>query len=488
MMHHVLGEKDYFRGISAYLRKFDGKAATIEDFAAIMFAGHEEHLQQFMLWYSQPGTPKLTIKHHYDGAKRRFTMTVRQEIPETPATRTRMPMMIPIKTALFASDSGKALPLSLQGGASPEKPTEITLLLRAEEETFHFENIGVRAVPSLLRGFSAPVALASSLSRDDLLFLMEHDTDGFNRYEAAQTLTTSIILDLAKQHEPTRAAIDPHYLKAVSTLLTGDMGDHLLLAQLLKMPTMKALLNQAEGSDLDLLFAASRHLSGTLARTFAGQFLELYHKSVSARPYRFDEEDMGKRALKNLSLVFLARTLDAQSLALCEKQYANADNMTEIEGVMDALSSLDIPLREKLLDAFYTKWQHNPLVLNKWFRIQAFSFHPQNLAHIKSLLQHPRFDQRNPNNVYALFAMATLHPLGLHHRSGEGYRLVADYVLSCDKFNSSMAARLLNPFAQYKSFDETRKKAMRGEIERIAREPKLSRDVSEICDRSLMTS
>ena len=490
MMHHILGDEEYFRGISAYLHKFDGKAATIEDFATTMFSGHEEHLPQFMLWYSQPGTPKVTIKGDYDAAGKSFILTMRQEIPQTPATKTRLPMLIPIKTALFSTETGKALPLALKGGtpasaAQSTLPTELTLLLRAEEESFCFKNVSERAVPSCLRGFSAPVSLITSLGRDDLLFLMEHDTDGFNRYEVAQTLTSGIILDMARESNPAAATVDPRYIRAVAALLQNVTDDPLLLAQLLKTPTLKGLLTQAEGSDLDNLFAASRRLSGTLARSCAPQFSALYHGNIAPRPYRFDQESVGTRALKNLSLTYLVRTLSADALDLCERQYESADNMTETEGVLDALASLDMPLRDRLLADFYDKWQHNPLVLNKWFRIQAYSFHDQNLAHIKQLLKHPRFDQRNPNMMYAVFSLGTLHPLGLHHRSGEGYRMVADYVLACDKFNPSMAARLLNPFAQYKVFDETRKKAMREQIERIAREPRLSRDILEICDRSL---
>ena len=489
MMYHVLGRDDYYRGIGVYLTKYDGKAATIEDFTAAMFVGHEEHLKQFMLWYSQPGTPKVKISSSYDASKKRFSLTAQQFIPTTPSTRTNMPMMIPIKMALFDSTSAQALPLVLHGSSNQAtKQSEVTLLLHTEEETFHFEDINVRPVPSCLRGFSAPVYLENDMSREDLLFLMEHDTDGYNRYEAAQTLTSAIILDLAKQPDPTKVPIDSGYMKAVSNLLAGKLDDNLLLAQLLKMPTLKALLNQAEGVDLDLLFAASRHLSGSLARSLADQFKTLYFNSGSSeKSYVFNQAAVGRRALKNLCLAYMSRTMDAECLLLCEKQFYQADNMTEVAGVMEALASLDTPLREKLLDDFYQKWQFDPLVLNKWFRMQAFSFHPKNLAHIEGLLQHPRFDKKNPNMMYSVFSLGLLHPHGLHHRSGKGYRLVADYVLQCDKFNSNMAARLLNPFAQFKSFDETRKNAMRSELQRIAREPNLSRDVTEICDKSLAT-
>ncbi len=486
MMQTLLGRDGFRRGMDWYFQRHDGQAVTCDDFVAALADANGADLSQFKRWYHQAGTPELTVSDAYDPAARRYTLTVRQSCPPTPGQPRKEPFHIPLALGLLDAE-GRDLPLRLEGEGAPSGTTRV-LELREAEHVFRFVDVPVRPVPSLLRGFSAPVRLNTAESDDDLRFRLAHDSDDFNRWDAGQTLAIRAILALIGERRQDRAWTLPESLSAAFERALTSSTDPALLAQVLTLPSETYLAERMDVVDVDGIHAARMFVMRTLAERLRERFLTVY-QTLRARErdgYRIEPAAMARRALKNVCLDYLMQLDDDGMRALCLEQFHSAGNMTDQLGALAPLANCPGPERAGALAAFYARWRHDPLVVDKWLTLQATSRLPGTLAVVESLMAHEAFNLRNPNKVRALIgAFGQANPWHFHAADGGGYTFLADQVLALNAFNPQIAARLLAAFTRWRHYDPVRQHRMRGELERILAAPDLSPDVYEIAAKSL---
>ncbi|MGQ9367472.1 aminopeptidase N [Azospirillum sp. ST 5-10] len=485
MMHTLLGKEGFRKGMDLYFQRHDGQAVTCDDFAAAMADASGVDLSQFKLWYSQSGTPSLDVAGRYDAAARTYRLTVRQSVPPTPGQPTKRPMHIPLAMGLLGPD-GQDLPLRLAGEAAPVGTSRV-LELKGAEEVFEFQDVPARPVPSLLRGFSAPVRLNSDLADEDLAFLMAHDSDAFNRWEAGQTLGTRVLLGMIADRAAGRPAELPEtYVAAFGALLEDAAGDPAFAAQALVLPGEAYLATQMDVVDPVAIHEVREHARRTLAAALRPRWLATYRANAGNQPFSVDAAAIGRRALKNLGLAYLMARPDEEALGLCLGQFHGAHAMTDVIAALQQLADTDAAERDDAVAGFYERWKGEPLVVDKWFMVQATSKRAGALADVTRLLSHPAFEIRNPNKVYALIgAFAGGNPVRFHDASGAGYAFLADQVLRLDPLNPQVAARLMGPFSRLRRFDADRQELMRGQLRRIVAQPDLSPDVYEVASKSL---
>ncbi|MGA1859063.1 aminopeptidase N [Azospirillum sp. 11R-A] len=485
MIHTLLGPENYRKGTDLYFQRHDGQAVTCDDFVAAMADASGVDLTQFQLWYRQSGTPELDIAGSHDPAAGTFTLTVRQTVPPTPGQPTKQPMHIPLVVGLLGPD-GQDLPLRLDGEEEAAGTSRI-LHVTAESQSFTFRDIAARPVPSLLRGFSAPVKLKTDLTDADLTFLMAHDSDAFNRWEAGQILGTRILLGLVADKQAGRDPVLPEgYADAFAKILDDAERDPAFAAQALVLPTEAYLGTQMPVVDPDAIHAVREFARKTMAGRLRARFLDLYRRNSSQEPFSVDADAIGKRALKNLCLAYLMALEDDEALDLCLTQYRTAQGMTDEIAALQFLSNAASPEGEKALADFYARWKGEALVVDKWFGVQAMSNRADTLARVTALLGHPAFEIRNPNKVYALIGgFANGNPVRFHDASGAGYRFLADQVLRLDPMNPQVAARLMGPFSRLRRYDAARQGLMKAELQRIVATSGLSPDVYEVASKSL---
>ncbi len=485
MIHTLLGAENYRKGIDLYFARHDGQAVTCDDFVAAMADASGVDLSQFQLWYRQAGTPELAVTGHHDPATATYSLTIRQTVPPTPGQPTKRPMHIPVVVGLLGPD-GADLPLRLEGEDAAAGTSRI-LHVTAESQTFTFQDVAARPVPSLLRGFSAPVKLTSDLSDADLTFLMAHDSDAFNRWEAGQILGGRILLGLVADQQAGRALVLPDsYVAAVAAVLADADRDPAFAAQALVLPTEAYLGTQMAVIDPDAIHTVREFARKTLATALRADWLAAYRRNVTPGAFSVDAAAIGKRALKNLCLAYLMAAEDAEALGLCLGQYHGATGMTDVIAALQFLSNSPAAERDEAIADFYNRWKGEPLVVDKWFSVQAMSHRADALARVRALLDHPAFEIRNPNKVYALIGgFANGNPVRFHAAGGEGYRFLADQVLRLDPMNPQVASRLMGPFSRLRRYDAARQALMKAELERIVGTPGLSSDVYEIASKSL---
>jgi aminopeptidase N len=442
-------------------------------------------LKQFSLWYSQAGTPELEVETAYDETRQVYTLRVRQSCPPTPDQANKQPFHIPLAMGLL-DRNGNDLPLQLEGEAAPEDTTRV-LELRREEEIFRFVGVPSAPVPSLLRGFSAPVKLRLETSDKDLAFLMAHDRDPFNRWEAGQRLSVRIMLGLIEDFKVGREPmLDAGFIAAFRRSLLDQQADPALLAQALLLPAESYLAEQMEVADPEAIHGVRECMRRALAKSLREEFVQVMETHILAGPYSIEPAAVGRRSLKNLCLAYLMTLEEPEIVARCLDQFSRADNMTDVSAALTCLASSETPERVQVLEAFYLKWQHEPLVVDKWFALQATSRRPDTLENVKRLMSHPAFNIKNPNKVRALIgAFCHGNPARFHDRSGAGYAFHGDQVLAIDRLNPQVAARLLQAVTRWRKYDEARQGMMRNQIERIAATPGISPDIYEIASKSL---
>jgi len=476
MQHTLLGEEKFHAGMRLYFERHDGQAVTCDDFVAAMADASGVDLAQFKRWYDQAGTPLLECTGNYDAARGTYTLQVRQSCPPTAGQQLKLPLHIPLALGLIAPD-GTELALQLQGEARPAG-TDRVLSVRQPQERFVFVNVPARPVPSLLRRFSAPVILKYDYADTDLVHLMAHDSDAFNRWEAGQRLAGAIILH--KAGKPT-----PAFVEACARVLAAGGADPAFAAEALALPSETFLAEQMEVVDPDALHVARNTLRRELAAALRNQLLALYRGLHSSAPYSPDAASAGKRALRNLCLGTLMELEDAEVRGLCMAQFERADNMTDAMTALAMLANCDCAERPHALDAFYARWKDEPLVVDKWLAVQATSRLPGTLARVRELLAHPAFDLKVPNKVYALIRGFAANHLRFHAADGGGYAFLADQVLALDRLNPQVAARMARGFDRWKRFDAGRQAHARAQLERMRDAEGLSRDVAEIVVKAL---
>ncbi len=485
MIHTLLGGAGFRKGIDLYFQRHDGQAVTCDDFVAAMEDANGADLGQFKYWYSQAGTPVLEVSGHHDRARRSYRLTVRQHCPPTPGQPFKLPMHIPLVLGLLGPD-GRDLPLRLNGEAEARGTTRV-LDLRATEQVFEFLDIADPPVPSLLRGFSAPVKLKAPLSDADLAFLLAHDSDSFNRWEAGQTLATRLMLNLIQDYRAGRPLhLDQSFIEAFGRLLADAERDRAFAAKALTLPGEGYLAQQMEVIDVDAIHLVREFVRRRLAESLKAGWSATYHSCLSDQPFSVDAGAIGRRALKNLALAYLMALESDEAYALAADQFHAAATMTDAIDALALLANSDAPGREVALETFYRRWSQDPLVVNKWLGIQAGSARGDTLARVTALLEHPGFDIRNPNKVYALIGgFSSGNQVRFHAGDGGGYAFLADRILRIDPMNPQVASRLAGSFARWNRFDTERQALMRHQLSRLADAAGLSRDVSEIVGKSL---
>ncbi|MDA8159674.1 MAG: aminopeptidase N [Desulfobacteraceae bacterium] len=489
MLHTILGEDGFKRGMRLYLDRHDGGAATTDDFVTAMeealtetpIPGGPKDLRQFRRWYRQAGTPRLIISSDYDQNKACYRLVIRQQASPRAGEHPEL-LHIPVRLALL-DDTGRELPLRQADG--PEAPPETVLHLREAEQSYTFTGMKQRPVPSLLRGFSAPVRLEYRYEDAELRFLLLHDSDPFNRYEAGQRLFIKEILALAARGQ--EMVCDPALVEAAGAILRpGLHPDAAFVAQLLTLPGEEYLAELVEVIEVDALHAAREGVRQGLGRGRRQDWLATLIASRVPPPYRYDPILAGRRRLANLCLHYLlADKNDATATELALTQFKTADNMSDEVAALTALAHRGGPEAEETLAAFYGKWRHETLVVDKWLAIQATAPLPDTLARVEALIGHPAFNIKNPNKVRALMGAFAGNQVCFHAANGAGYRFLAEQVLAVDAINPHIAARLAGRFAPWRRHLPARQGLMVEEMERILAKPGLSRGVYEVIAKTL---
>ncbi|NYT71658.1 aminopeptidase N [Halomonas sp. QX-2] len=483
MLRNLVGGESFRRGSDLYFERFDGQAVTIEDFVGCMAEASGEDFSQFMHWYSQAGTPDIDAHGEYDYVQGEYHLTLRQRTPATPGQPDKLPLHIPVRMGLVGTKSGQDLTLTLNG---EKLGKDAVIHLRDDEQTFIFTDVAEAPVPSLLREFSAPVKLHYPYSREDLAFLLTHDSDGFNRWDAGQRLALLALDDLIAAHRNgVEKVMDSRVVDAFRALLGGPMSDKAVLAEMLTLPSEAYIAEQQPIVDVDAIHAAREFVRQSLAVALRDEFLAIYEANVAEEPYAPTPEQIAQRSLKNVALSYLMSIEDEQGLALCEAQFAADHNMTDVRQALTLLVHSDRDdLASPALKAFGEKWAHDPLVMDQWFTVQVSRPQPDVLERVKYLMQHPAFSLKNPNRVRALVGAFAQNRVNFHRLDGQGYQLLADVVIELNRLNPEIAARLITPLTRWQRFDETRQALMRSELERIKQQP-LSSNVYEVVEKAL---
>ncbi len=484
MLKTLLGEKGFRAGMDYYFERCDGKAASVEDFIACFADANRIDLTQFMLWYSQAGTPELAVRGNYDATRKSFRLEINQIVPPTPGQSAKQPMLIPFAFGLVGSD-GKDLPLVHPGG---EKREDAILRISLPSEAFEFERIESRPVPSLNRGFSAPIKLSSNLSDDDLVFLAGNDSDSFNRFDAASTLALRYLVAAAGTVQSGRKPSLPDALvAALQKTLRDENQDPAFVAQVIALPSESDIAHEIGANiDPDEIFAVRFELRRALCAAVGNLCHQIHSRLSSSAPYSPDAASAGRRALRNACLDLMAADGSRLAVELAYKQFSTADNMTDRISALYVLTFQDVPEREKALAEFHDRFREHPLVIDKWLALQAQIPERGTLSRVRRLMTHTAFSTGNPNRVRALigsFAMG--NPSQFNRLNGEGYKFVADIALELDSKNPQVAARLLSAFKSWRMLEPKRRKLAEVELKRIAGVPRLSLDSADIVGRTL---
>ncbi len=485
MIHTLIGAKNFRKGMDLYFERHDGQAVRTEEFAQAMQDASGTDLTQFRRWYEQAGTPVLDVTAAYDAAAKRYTLTVAQTCPPTPGQETKLPFHIPFAIGLVGPD-GSDLPLRLAGEAKAGGATRVLSLMKAQEK-FEFVDVAQRPVPSLLRGFSAPVNLRYAYTDDELTHLMAFDADSFNRWEAGQRLALNLLMRGIGEFRAGRAVQFPQaFVNAFARVLADAANDPALAAEALGLPSEGYIAEQMDEIDPDAIHSVRRGLRRHVAAALKNELLDAYRTSTAPQPYSPDARSAGLRALRNLCLGYLMELDDAQVQALCAAQFDSADNMTDSMAALSALANAEGGSRDGALKKFYDKWKDEPLVLDKWFAVQATSRLPDTLPVVKRLMQHPAFTLKNPNRVRSVVSsFCHGNQVRFHAADGSGYAFGADQVIAIDPLNPQVAARLARSFDRWRKFDPARRALAQAALERIRGTAGLSKDTTEVVTRAL---
>ncbi len=489
MIQTLLGEEGFRKGSDLYFERHDGQAVTVDDFVKAMEDANGADLTQFKRWYSQAGTPRLAVSERYDAAAKTYSLTFRQSCPPTPGQSEKLPFVIPVSLGLL-DGQGREIPLRLQDEDAAVGTTRV-LAVEQAEQTFTFVEVPEQPLPSLLRGFSAPVKLEFPYSRDQLMFLMQHDSDGFNRWEAGQQLSVQVLQEMIGQHQRGEALqLDQRLVTALRSLLEDERLDPAMVAEMLSLPSEAYLTEISEVADVDAIHAARDFARQGIATALFDLFWKRYqaNREVSRQtPYVAEASHFARRALQNIALSYLMLSGKSEVVEACVEQFDQADNMTERLTALAVLVNSDFETeRQQALDVFAEHFKDNPLVMDQWFSVQAGNTQPGGLERVQHLMQHPAFTLKNPNKVRALIgAFANQNLVNFHRADGAGYRFLADQVIVLNKLNPQIASRLLAPLTRWRKYDAARQGLMKAELERILAAGELSSDVYEVVSKSL---
>ncbi|XP_074264804.1 puromycin-sensitive aminopeptidase-like [Silene latifolia] len=493
MYKTLLGSEGFRKGMDLYFKRHDGQAVTCEDFYSAMRDANNADFSNFLLWYSQAGTPNVKVTSSYDADKKTFTLNFSQEVPPTPGQSVKEPMFIPVAVGLLDSH-GNDIPLSsvyhdgkFESLSSNGQPTYTTVLrVTKKEEIFVFSDISEKPVPSLLRGFSAPIRLESDTSDDDLFFLLAHDSDEFNRWEAGQILGRKLMLSLVADFQQNKPLVlNEKFVNGLKCILGDKKLDKEFIAKAITLPSEREIMDLMDVADPDAVHEVRTFIRKQLALQLKSEFLSTVEENRCSEQYVFDHPNMARRALKNIALAYIACLDDPKCTELVLNEYKTARNMSDQFGALTAISQNPGNVRDEILSDFYEKWQNDFLVVNKWFTLQAMSDIPGNVENVKKLLEHPAFDLRNPNKVYSLIGGFCGSLVNFHAKDGSGYKFLGDLVVQLDKINPQVASRMVSSLSRWKRYDETRQTLAKVQLEKILSCNGLSENVFEIASKSL---
>jgi aminopeptidase N len=434
---------------------------------------------------------KTPAQYTYDAASRTFTLTLSQVTPPTPGQPEKKPLHIPVSVGLLGQN-GAPLSFTLRSNDAVTLDADGTAVLNLREasQTFVLENVAEPAVPSLLRGFSAPVRLKAPYELADLRFLMQHDRDSFNRWEASQKLATALILNLADAHRAgSPLQLDVADVAAYGAVLNDTGADPALIAEALTLPSENDLALERTPIDVEALHVAREYMRGELARALRQDWRAAYDRHLRRGDYRYHVDDVASRRLKNLALSYLMADPQDEDIALAVEQFNSANNMTDEFAALRALVHSGRDEGKAVLARFYDRWRHEDLVIDKWFTVQATAPHAGTIEVVRQLRRHPDFHLRNPNRARSLIgAFAQMNPIAFHDLSGQGYDILCDAVMEMERFNPAVAARLLQPLGRWQRHDPRRQGLMKERLEKILKVPDLAKDVYEIAAKSLNAS
>jgi len=488
MMQTLVGPEGFRRGMDLYFRRHDGQAVTCDDLVAAIADANGRDFSQFKRWYAQAGTPRIQVSGVYDPVKRTYDLNVVQSTPPTPGQAAKEPLHIPLAIGLVGPD-GRDLPLQLEGEPWPGEGTCL-LELTQPAQHFRFINVPQRPVPSLLRDFSAPVIVESERSDRELRLLTASDSDPFNRWEAGQQLAMTRLARLTDAAEAGRTLeLDEEFVAGVGSILRDDALAPAFRAQALTLPEEGFIGEQRTTVDPEAIRAARRYVLGELGRRLAADWQRVYSALASDEPYSPAPGPAGRRALRNLALAMLVEGNVPGGLELAERQLAEATNLTDRQQALAALLDSNSPRKADILIRLARDWQREPLLMNKWFQLQATAVSRPGeqpvVERVRRLLHHPGFSLANPNNAFALvrsFCMA--NEAEFHRRGADGYGFWAEQVLALDHINPTVAARIARALDRWRRYTPDRQSGMRRALERVAA-GRLSRDVREIVTKAL---
>ncbi len=473
MYHTLLGAEGFRKGMDLYFERHDGGAVTCDDFRAAMADANDVDFTLFENWYAQAGTPTVEARTTWSADAGTYTVKLTQSCDATPGQETKKPFHIPVAIGLLDSDGN-----DLVG-------TRVCELTEASQE-FVFDGLSDAPVASLLRGFSAPVRLRFEQSSQELAFLMAHDSDSFNRWEAGQKLGERVVFDVMRAvqngEEPT---LPETFVAAWGRTLQAEGMDRSLQAYALRLPDEATLAGEMDVVDPDALHEARKWVVRKLAETFKTELNSVYTATEFDGPYSPDADSIARRRMHNLCMGYLSSLEDDAALAMAQTQFANASNMTDSMAALGCLVELGGEARKDALAHFYAKWKDDVLVVNKWLAVQAGSSCADTLEQVQALLTHEAFTLKNPNNVRALLRTFSANQVRFHAADGAGYTFLGDQVLALDKLNPQIASRIVAPFSTWKQFDENRQSLMKKQLVRIRDTDGLSKDVWEIVSKSL---
>ncbi|HGM7113438.1 TPA: aminopeptidase N [Serratia marcescens] len=481
MMHTLLGEANFQKGMQLYFERHDGSAATCDDFVQAMEDASNVDLSRFRRWYSQSGTPLLTVRDEYDAETQRYRLHVSQKTAPTADQPEKLPLHIPLDIELYDSE-GNVIPLQ-KGGL----PVNNVLNVTEAEQTFVFDGVAHKPVPSLLREFSAPVKLDYPYSDQQLTFLMQHARNEFARWDAAQSLlATYIKLNVARHQQKQPLSLPLHVADAFRAVLLDEKLDPALAAQILTLPSENEIAELFATIDPEAIAAVHEAIVRCLARELADEWLAVYHANKTDG-YRVEHGEIAKRALRNVCLGYLAFGEDVVLAdQLVSEQYRQADNMTDSLAALSAAVAAQLPCRDALLAAFDERWHQDGLVMDKWFVLQGSSPSADVLSKVRALLQHRSFSLSNPNRTRSLIGgFASGNPAAFHAADGSGYQFLAEILSDLNQRNPQIAARLIEPLIRLKRYDAGRQALMRKALEQLKGLENLSGDLYEKISKAL---
>ncbi|MDE1249702.1 aminopeptidase N [Vibrio aestuarianus] len=478
MMHTLLGEAAFQKGVKLYFKRHDGTAATCEDFVSAMEDASGVDLAQFRLWYSQSGTPIVSVSSEYNAQQQTYSLTIEQVTEETHEQKEKAPLHIPFDIELYAKD-GDVIPLQCNG-----KPIANVLNVKDAKQTFVFENVTEKPVPSLLREFSAPVKLEYEYSDDELTFLMVNARNEFARWDAGQMLLAKYIrsnvlgVQAGKDVDLAESVID-----AFRGVLLSDSLEPAFIAEMLSLPSHNEVSGWYKRVDVDAIAMVLKAIKVQLSNALEDELTAVYN-SLKQAHYSIDHQSIGKRALRNTCLAYLAYTTKGNDLVVA--QYNTANNMTDTMAAMSAANSAQLACRESLMADYSDKWKHDGLVMDKWFILQGTNPAQNVLDVIKQTMNHEAFSLKNPNRIRSLVgSFLNANPVNFHAKSGEGYRFAGEILRELNNSNPQVASRLIDPLLKFRLYDEERQALIKAELEMLKSMDDLARDLFEKVTKAL---